>query len=257
MNTIFHILGNRGPEQTQELLKEWLAETLESGGGLFHQELPLQIEKEATSNERRAISGTAGVEEVSRSSLLIDIKGLDVSHFNEFNPVVLACHSQCTMDLMPGAIGTVEKVFKSGNALKFKNMTFDTDPLAEAWWQKVSKGIVRMVSVGIRVFEAQFEEEPPKTKGKPGRLFLRATESELLELSVVSIGANRGAMINPPKKSSKEIAEAEAQKEAIEKLELRTRELETQIQRIKDMEKRRPAERELEAAIARIGALRM
>jgi len=75
-------------------------------------------------------------------------------------------------------------------------MTFDTDPIAEAWFQKVLKGVVRMTSVGFMPHEWSVESE---TRGRGDKkrevLFIDVPESELLEISVVPIGANTGALI--------------------------------------------------------------
>jgi len=146
----------------------------------------------------RTVSGVANVFSVSRTDLRLHIDGLDVTHYNQWNPVVLASHCAVSSNLMPGAIGRIEKVYKAaeGTELRFRNMKFDTDALAEAWYQKVLAGTVRMVSVGVLPIEWSVQRETVgKGKAKREIVFLDMPESELLEISVVAIGANRGALI--------------------------------------------------------------
>jgi hypothetical protein len=147
----------------------------------------------------RSVSGVANVLSISRSGIKLHISGLELEHYNKCNPVVLAAHEQVAFStLMPGAIATVERAYKAKQQteLRFRNMTFDTDPLAEAWFQKVLKGIVRMVSVGFLPIEWNVQrEEEGRGKDKREIVYIDIPQSELLEISVVPIGANRGALI--------------------------------------------------------------
>lgn len=148
--------------------------------------------------DERAVSGVANALSISRSGIRLSIKGLDVSYYNQDNPVVLANHRPISLDLMPGAIGTVERAHKAKEQteLRFRNMRFDTDPIAEAWYQKVLSGTVRMVSVGFLPIAVDLATETVGSgKDKREIVFLDIPASELLEISVVAIGANRGALI--------------------------------------------------------------
>ncbi len=193
---------------SQEILQRFDTQ-LHAQGGMVYQEAPLVLDKldlihESANAKKRTVSGVASVEEISRSRHLFQVKGIDLQHFKQ-NPVVLACHQQCNDNLMPGAIGFVEKISKrdDGKTLVFRNMTFDTDPLAEAWWQKVSKGIVRMVSIGAWPLEWELGEEVKGTgKNKTVERFVDIIRSELVEISVVPIGANRGAIIDVDRPSA-------------------------------------------------------
>jgi len=185
---------------TQDLLLSDFHRQLEISSGVIQHGTPFMVE-EAAGGKRpndRCVNGVASVEAISRSGLKILLSGLDLTHYNKFNPVVLAGHSQYVpLTLMPGAIATVERVSKSGDTLKFRKMRFDTDPLAEAWYQKVTKNIVRMVSVGVRPIEMEYvEEEVGKGRNRRIERYICLVESELIELSVTVIGANIGAMID-------------------------------------------------------------
>lgn len=163
--------------------------------------------QKADSADDRTFSGVANVLQVSRSFIRIHLDEMDLQNYNQFNPVVLACHEQCSLELYPGAIGTVERAFRSkgDSELRFRKMKFDTDPLAEAWYQKVKNRVVRMVSVGF----IPLDWEPATQvigRGDKKRevMYLEITKSELTEISVVPIGANRGAFIG---QHSDELAE--------------------------------------------------
>lgn len=147
----------------------------------------------------RSVSGVASVRGISRSGLLIEVGGIDLTHFKR-NPVALACHYQIVpATLEPAVIAMVGKVQAiDGKTLAFKNMTFDTDPLSEAWLQKIRGGFVRMLSIGVLPVKVEYVEEE-KGKGENKRMvrYLRFVESELVEISPCGIGANRGAFIDP------------------------------------------------------------
>jgi hypothetical protein len=170
---------------------------------------------ETIDQKARAVSGTASIETVSRTGLLIDIEGIDLSQFKK-NPIVLANHHDVVPStLSPAVIAMVGSISKKGNALEFQNMTFDDDPLSEAWFQKVTKRFVRMVSVGVLPTEVELvdrsdEESDGKGDGKTKKRkrpvrYLHVKSSELLEISVTPIGANRGAYIDPPAKGGESI----------------------------------------------------
>jgi len=162
----------------------------------------------------RSIHGVASVEEISRSNLRIDVDGIDLRGFRK-NPVVLAAHTSITAASMPGIIGSVGSVAKRDGMLVFRNMLFDDDPLSEAWFQKIVKGLCRMVSIGIVPVEYEYVEETEKGKDQRTIRYIRVLKSELLEISPVAVGANRGAFIDP---SSLPKTEAEALQHVVVKL---------------------------------------
>jgi|GEM_PF-4546410 len=196
MNAYEQVFVTPRSQWSRQLLETGFEDAIRLMQGCLRQEAEFTIEQEAVNEKKRSVNGTANVEEISRSFWLIRIDGLDIRQYKK-NPIVLANHCPVAYGtLMPGAIGTVGSVSKSDNALNFKNMVFDDDVIAEAWWQKVRKNIVRMVSIGFLPLEWTYVEEPPKKKGDPYKYYIEITKSELLELSVVCIGANRGAFID-------------------------------------------------------------
>jgi len=187
---------------TDALLRDSFEQELSAGGGLVWTAAPLAIETQSLNEEARSVDGVASVESISRTGHLFRIAGMDIRAYNERNPVVLACHRQMSDGLLPGAIATVRHAYKRGDTLGFKGMTFDSDPIADAWWQKVRKGIVRMVSIGALPIEWDIAET---TTGKKTVRFIEITESELGEISVTPLGANRGAYFDNARRGSQAV----------------------------------------------------
>ena len=204
---------------TQEMVETAFEMALESGGGRLiqdvsatfatdlsdltkvDQEFAAEIDGEEASqasieiDKSRAVSGIASVEEISRTWWMIRVNGIDLTHFKN-NPVALAQHRQVVpFTLEPAAIAMIERVWKSGTTLKFRNMVFDTDPLAEMWLGKIMRGFVRMVSIGFIPHEFEYAQTEPKNKNERPIGFIDVIKSELTEISPVVIGANRGAFI--------------------------------------------------------------
>lgn len=183
---------------TDAFLTEQFDRALQAGAGLVHQAAPFRIEIEEAEDGARKINGVASVEAVSRSGHKFLISGIQIEQYNQLNPVVLACHRQfAAMTLMPGAIATVEKVSKYKDTLRFRGMEFDTDALAQAWEQKVRKNIVRMVSIGVTPLDWGIASETVGRGATKREIrYIEVAECELTELSLVVVGANRGAYID-------------------------------------------------------------
>lgn len=216
MNPIARLHQTPRGQWTRQILGDWFAATLDAQTGHILHPASAVIEKAGIDIAKRQVSGIANVEEISRSGIKINIEGIDLSHFKK-NPVALAAHQQTVWaTAMPAIIAMVGRVFKKEGALHFSNMTFDTDPLAEAWFQKIVNGFVNMVSVGIMPTKWEYMEEPPKKKGEAGTWFIDIAESELFEISPVGIGANRGAFIDRGESASAEVQALEKRIAAIE-----------------------------------------
>ena len=183
-------------QSNQDLLNAF-DQILNSTGGVVHAATPFTLDQKGIDKENRSASGTAWVEEISRRGYFFKAKGIDFTNYLKTNPVVLACHQQATAELIPGAIAMVSDMAVSGKKLKFSGMVFDVDPLSEAWWQKVSTGFVRMVSIGPMPISWDVAEVVIG-KGKDEKVirFIEVTESELVELTVCPVGANRPALFD-------------------------------------------------------------
>ena len=185
---------------TDEYIAECFEQRLDNQDGRVYGPAIFEIEERSATSTERSVNGVANVERISRSGHKFSMSGADLSSF-QANPVVLAGHMQMSLSsLIPGAIGVVEKVSKHKDQLRFKGMKFDSDPLSELWFQKVASRTIRMVSIGAHAIEWDIaHEEVGRGKNKRAVPFIDVSEWELVEISVVPIGANQGAMINPPR----------------------------------------------------------
>jgi len=120
----------------------------------------------------------ASDETVDRYGDVVKVDGWDLSNFHR-NPIVLWGHDP----MLP--IGTA-KVSKREKQLVAK-ITFASTPAAQEKRALVEEGVLRAVSVGFAVNDDGFE---PREGG--GYTF---TSQELLEISLVSIPANAGALL--------------------------------------------------------------
>lgn len=151
----------------------------------------------------QAIKGVASIEEISRTGIMVMIDGLDLTHFRR-NPVLLPHHYQIIPEtLVPAVLGTVGRITKNQGVLQFSNLNFDeSSPLAQEWKRAVESRLVRMVSIGFWPGKCDWAEKSVgKGKNKESVRYLEVQTSELVELSLCAIGANRGAFIALPDKS--------------------------------------------------------
>lgn len=194
---------------------------------MTYSDLPFTIEQASKSGGK--FNGVANGEEISRSGHFIQISGIDVSYYNQTNPVVLACHTQMGSNLMPGAIGVMEKVIKSKTELKFRGLQFDSDELSQIWAGKVQRGVIRMLSVGIIPMEWDIEEETiGKGKSAYTIRYISISKCELIEISVCPVGANRQSLIGN--------VMARDQQDQIADLETKVKELAELLSEIKNVD---------------------
>lgn len=219
---------------SKQLLEGTFAAAMDAMAGCLSQEANFTLDQGTIDTKNRRVNGIANVESISRSGWLIRLDGLDLKQYRK-NPVVLASHMAFSFStMMPGAIGTVGQVSKSEKAIAFKNMAFDEDPLAEAWWQKIVNRTVRMVSIGFLPLEWQYVEESPKKKGDAPLRYIEIPRSELLEISPVAVGANRGAFIDTGRELATILAKEEAADHSTGRLAARIEQLEQAIEAIKE-----------------------
>lgn len=162
--------------------------------------------EQAAPDRTRSVSGVASFEQISFTGHRISIKGLEVDDYLKLNPIVLASHIRYSWDAMPTVIGTVAGLSKQGKTLRFEGMQFDTDPLSEAWFQKIKKRTIRMVSIGFWPLEWAYVEE--SGKNKEVIRYIDVTRSILQEISPCAIPANYRCSITkgPAGESSPDLA---------------------------------------------------
>ena len=157
--------------------------------------------------EDRTITCTGSVEKIDRDGEVISVKGMDLKNYKA-NPVVLFAHKY---DSLP--IAKAEKVWKSGDELKFK-IKFATEvenPQAEYVYKLMKGGFINAFSIGfIPDYKEITYPEKPDGKKIPYRII---EKSELLEISVVPVPANASALISVRKTFDDAFAEGIIDKE--------------------------------------------
>lgn len=143
---------------------------------------------EADLTSRKAVF-TISTAAVDRQMDTIDVKGWDTEAYLK-NPVLLWAHDQ---DALP--IGRVTGLSVTDTALKaeVEFCTADVNPLGEQVHQGVLKGFIKATSVGFQPLEYEIAEDRPGLGRMPPVNF---TKQALLELSLVNVPANPGALID-------------------------------------------------------------
>lgn len=179
--------------KTEEGVIARFEQYLDAMNGIVPHSLVLEAEQAGDKSKKRQAKGIASVEAISRTGHFFRIDGIDLSFYKK-NPVVLANHVTTAWgDNSPQVIGTA-KVTKKDNTLPVV-IDFDDDPISEMWWQKVSKKIIRMMSIGTIPVEWEYAEKTVgRGKDKRAIPYIDMVKTELVEISVCPIGANRGAM---------------------------------------------------------------
>jgi len=126
-------------------------------------------------------------EDVNRYGFRVLSDGLDYTNYMK-NPVVLFGHKRA-MDSPNKIIGKCTGIKKEDTKL-IASIEFDTDNFSQEVEGKVSRGMLRMASIGA---------DPLETSSAPefilsGQTSETVTKSELFEISIVDIGGNQNAL---------------------------------------------------------------
>lgn len=138
--------------------------------------------------ENRQVEFVISSEAVDSYGTVFKMDGWDLSRYTK-NPIVCYQHRSHTND--PDDLIGTSTVRVENNEL-IGTVTFedaDINPKAEKIFRKVQAGTLKMASVGARVQKAHFGDED-KGEDKDVLYFDR---SELIEWSIVSVGANPDA----------------------------------------------------------------
>lgn len=138
----------------------------------------------SVNKEERTIDVVMTTKKVDRDGDVVHPDGLDVERFLETNPVVLWMHDRTA------PIGKVIKITKNKSRATAR-VKFANTPLANEIFELYADGFLNAWSIG---FMPDFEKMEPITD-KEGRITgFDIPESELLELSAVTIPANPDAL---------------------------------------------------------------
>ena len=146
-----------------------------------------------TNEEPRTLTFTITSDSVDRDEDKIDINGWNLEYYLK-SPVVLWSHDDSSLP-----IGKVVDIQRSDNKLKAKVEFADKElnPFAEQVYQLAKSGFLNATSVGFKPIEYDMTSEPERSKGYlPG---IDYKKQELMELSIVNVGSNRDALIEPSK----------------------------------------------------------
>jgi len=140
--------------------------------------------------ENRRITVCISKNEIDRHSERIEIQAIaDALALYATNPCVLGDHQHRLSTGKSSVIGHVPP--ESFKVLKDEvdmDIIFSVTENAETYWVNYRDGHQRAVSIGFIDLECRIEDED-------GRKIYVTTKLELLELSCVAVGANRGALI--------------------------------------------------------------
>ena len=133
-------------------------------------------------DETKSVDFVISTNQEDRYGEVVDQKSWDFKSY-ENNPLVLWGHDPSEPENVLGA-GSQLKVSKDGKQTTAR-LTFATDINAKAAlvWELIKRGVLRTVSVGFMNHTFEYENDIPVLK-----------DNELLEISVVPIPANAGAV---------------------------------------------------------------
>ena len=135
----------------------------------------------------RTLEFVGSKEITDRDKEIVKVAGLDLKNYKK-NPVVLWSHQY---DQPPVAKAT--KVWKSKDEVKFNVKFADMEEysFADTIYKLYKGGYMNAVSIGF-IPDYDSIEYPEKSKGGTQRIF---NKSELIELSLVPVGANPAALL--------------------------------------------------------------
>jgi len=144
----------------------------------------------AVDRENRSITVCISKDEIDRHRERIEISAIaDALKGYAANPVVLGDHQHRLSSGKSSVIGhTPPDSFKVLEDEVDMDIVFSITENAESYWINYRDGHQKAVSIGFIDLEWRFEEEG-------GIKIFVTTKLELLELSCVAVGANRGALI--------------------------------------------------------------
>jgi len=182
-------LPERGAETTT--FRRFRQRVTDGEGALDEDLLPSDSYRSTSTDFRQADDETYTFEvnndEVDRHRTIIEPEGGDVEHFRENNPVVLWQHG---IDPQRGElpIGRVEQLnYNDSRGAWIARIRFYEDEFSQNVRRMVDEGFLNMSSI-------QFDPNDSEMRETDSGRVRAYTDWELLEVSIVSIGSNRGAL---------------------------------------------------------------
>lgn len=151
----------------------------------------ITIDEKDVDSKERTITAIGSKEVIDRDGDVIVVKGINLKEYKK-NPVVLFAHDHRGIP-----VGKTKRVWVDGNELKFKIefATADENPMAESLFRLYKKGFMSSFSIGFIPDFQTMEYPEQKSRGKKKQPRCIINNSELLEISCVSVPANPSALM--------------------------------------------------------------
>jgi len=161
------------------------------------------LDTKASALDNDCVEVIAGTSKMARDGHIVDMRGLDMSAFLRSGTILWSHDPK-----LPVGIPISGRVDAAGNLQMTIQFAPDGASVSSDECRKLVKaGIIRNMSIGFKVIEAQ-QIDPKRAQG--GK---RITRSELWEVSFVSIPADPGAVVKSRGKEDSEAARARRQRE--------------------------------------------
>lgn len=205
----------------------------------------LEIKINKSDDDKRLITAVGSKETIDRDGDIVIIDGINIRNYKK-NPVVLWSHNTYNLP-----IGKATKVWKEDKKLMFKIQFAggDESPIAPYIYKLYKGGYLKSFSIGFAPDWNKVEYE--ERKGKQVRII---KESELFEISAVNVPANTSAVIQSIDKAwddgyidgielkklqemlDVKVEDKEDKDKIINDLQVRIKELELQLEELKEEE---------------------
>ncbi|MDD5640378.1 MAG: HK97 family phage prohead protease [Syntrophales bacterium] len=167
----------------------------------FHKALDIQV-RQVGDPEERVLEFIASTAQVDRYGDIIEVEGWELDNWLKV-PVILYGHDYGGFPIGQG-ISAIKDPLR-GLVIQAKFATAQENPEADIAYRLALGGYIRAVSVGFMDIERE-----PILDNEGNRTGWRFKRAELLEVSLVAVPANPGALIVPVQKGLLTLEEAEA-----------------------------------------------
>ncbi|RJR40841.1 MAG: hypothetical protein C4576_19415 [Desulfobacteraceae bacterium] len=167
----------------------------------FHKALDIQV-RQVGDPADRVLEFIASTAQVDRYGDVIEVEGWELDNWLKV-PVILYGHDYGGFPIGQGIIAIKDPL--RGLVIQAKFATAQENPEADIAYKLALGGYIRAVSVGFMDLERE-----PLLDNEGNRTGWRFKRAELLEVSLVAVPANPGALIVPVQKGLLTLEEAEA-----------------------------------------------
>jgi HK97 family phage prohead protease len=151
------------------------------------------VQPSTIDEERRTMRFVCSTKDLDRYGEIVEPSAFEkwLPTFME-NPLFLAGHLHIGNNGEPTSIGQWVDLQVTSEGLEGTAQFLDGDELAEQYWNRYRKGVQKAVSVGFIVHSHEMRDVEINGVTQRVRVF---TEVELVEISAVTVPANRGSLV--------------------------------------------------------------